>query len=549
MLANLVTDQYCYTVAINQIPTSLLTYSHLPTALLAILFGAFVLIVSRRLPNVTLFATCFFFALWCIADLITWFNFSVPLTMFAWSTTFFSVVFFFFAYYFLYSFITERDLPIIQKIGSLLLIAPVIIWTYTGTSISYFDANSCEAAENAFVTNYLFVTEAIFVLVSIVFSILQFRSQRDLQKRRIIVLAGSGVSIFLGLYLFTTWLASVLAAIPEYAETAYNYEIYGLFGMPILLAYLAFLIVRYRAFNIKMFGAQALVVGLLALIASEFAFVTTVTNRILVAITFVLVAAAGYLLIKSVRKEIEQREHIEELAGELQKTNERQETLIHFIGHEVKGFLTKDAGAFAAISEGDFGAPPDGMKPFVDAALVEARRGVDSVANILKASNLKKGTVTYEKAPFDMKALVVDAVEKAQMGAKAKNLELTFTAPDRSYQMLGDKNQINDHVLRNLIENAINYTPSGKIAVSLGKFGNKIVFSVKDSGVGITAEDKQRLFTEGGHGKDSVRVNAHSTGYGLYIAKQITEAHGGTIRAESEGAGKGSTFIAEFPAA
>ena len=56
-----------------------------------------------------------------------------------------------------------------------------------------------------------------------------------------------------------------------------------------------------------------------------------------------------------------------------------------------------------------------------------------------------------------------------------------------------------------------------------------------------------RLFTEGGHGKDSQKVNAHSTGYGLYIAKNIVLAHGGAIRAESEGAGKGSTFIVEFP--
>jgi signal transduction histidine kinase len=70
---------------------------------------------------------------------------------------------------------------------------------------------------------------------------------------------------------------------------------------------------------------------------------------------------------------------------------------------------------------------------------------------------------------------------------------------------------------------------------------------VKDTGVGITEEDKARLFTEGGHGKDSQTINAHSTGYGLFIAKQITEAHGGTIRAESEGAGKGSIFVVEFP--
>lgn len=57
----------------------------------------------------------------------------------------------------------------------------------------------------------------------------------------------------------------------------------------------------------------------------------------------------------------------------------------------------------------------------------------------------------------------------------------------------------------------------------------------------------RNLFTEGGHGKDSIRVNVHSTGYGLFIAKQVVEAQGGKIWAESDGQGKGSKFIAEFP--
>ena len=156
--------------------------------------------------------------------------------------------------------------------------------------------------------------------------------------------------------------------------------------------------------------------------------------------------------------------------------------------------------------------------------------------------------MTYTKESFDLKALVAEQVEKAKSGAERKGLTLSFTADESSYQMTGDKAQIGDHVLRNIIENSINYTPSGSVTVSLKKENGKLVFAVRDTGVGITEEDKKRLFTEGGHGKDSQKVNAHSTGYGLYIAKNIILAHGGTIRAESEGASKGSTFIVELPA-
>ena len=170
------------------------------------------------------------------------------------------------------------------------------------------------------------------------------------------------------------------------------------------------------------------------------------------------------------------------------------------------------------------------------------------MANILTAANLKKGTVAYAREPFDLKTLVAEAVEKGRSAAEQKGLTLTFSTDESSYQMTGDKVQINDHVLRNLIDNATNYTPSGSIIVSLKKENDKFILTVKDTGIGINEEDMKRLFTEGGHGKDSQKVNVHSTGYGLYIAKQIILAHGGTIRAESEGEGKGSTFIVEFPA-
>ena len=108
---------------------------------------------------------------------------------------------------------------------------------------------------------------------------------------------------------------------------------------------------------------------------------------------------------------------------------------------------------------------------------------------------------------------------------------------------------LSKHVVRNLIDNAVRYTPRGEVIVQLECANNKAVLHVKDSGVGITEEDKLRLFTEGGRGKESVRVNVNSTGYGLFFAKQLIEAHKGTIYAKSEGEGKGSTFTVELPLA
>ncbi len=314
----------------------------------------------------------------------------------------------------------------------------------------------------------------------------------------------------------------------------------GLFFLPFIVG-TAYAILQYRLFNprVAFFGAMTFILATATffdvLLSSTF-------GQVLYRVTeLILILIAGMWLLKSMVREFE-------LERELQEINKRQETLIHFIGHEVKGFLTKAEGALAELVEGDFGALSDPAKGFAERALTEARQGVDSVSNILKASNLKKGTVTYTKEPFDMKELVAGVIERAKPAAEKKGLVLSYAAEDAEYQVVGDKEQINTHVLRNLIDNAINYTPSGSITVSLKKENGKVVFAVKDSGVGITEEDKKRLFTEGGHGKDSQTINVHSTGYGLYIAKQVTEAMGGTIHADSEGAGKGSTFVAEFPA-
>jgi len=329
----------------------------------------------------------------------------------------------------------------------------------------------------------------------------------------------------------------------------HNINLFGPLGMVVFLAVITYLIVRYQVLHVRIIATQALVGALIVLIFAAL-FVRTIDNvRYVLGGTLILIVLLGISLVRSVKREIEQREHIEKLAGELQETNKRQETLMHFIGHEVKGFLTKDSNAFAALADGDFGVLPEQAKQLAEHALTQSREGAASVTNILTASNQKKGTVSYTKAPLDLKIILSEAVESAKSLATEKGLALSLTVDDKveNYVVNGDREKLKENVLRNIIENSIHYTPSGSIGVNLGKSDSRFIVSIKDTGIGITDEDKKLLFTEGGHGKDSQRINVHSTGYGLFIAKNIVEAHGGSIRAESEGAGKGSTFVVELP--
>lgn len=239
-------------------------------------------------------------------------------------------------------------------------------------------------------------------------------------------------------------------------------------------------------------------------------------------------------------------EHMERLR-QLEQVTEQQESLLHSISHEVKSHLTKSQAAFASIVDGDFGEVSGSLKSIAGTALADTRQGVDTVMDILDASNFKKGTLEIKQENFDFKDALTTIIEEFRPIAEQKHLDLEVTIADGSYDVIGDKQKMMRHVLRNLIDNAIKYTPKGSVRVELTHNDRLIECAVHDNGVGITPEDMERLFTEGGKGANSTKINAQSTGYGLFVAKTIVDAHGGNIWAESEGAGTGSHFFVQLP--
>ena len=110
---------------------------------------------------------------------------------------------------------------------------------------------------------------------------------------------------------------------------------------------------------------------------------------------------------------------------------------------------------------------------------------------------------------------------------------------------MADKEKLRQ-VINNLIDNAIKYTKNGAVTVKLEKTGNNIAIKVADTGKGIAKEDQKNLFEKYARTKDSSKYTA-GLGLGLYLAKVIVQQHAGKIWAESEGIGRGSTFIISLP--
>jgi len=559
MLSSLINVQYCYTYLIDQTPISLLLYSHIPTAVIALLFSVYVLIKRKDRSSFSLLVICMAFTLWCIFDISSWFAFMGSAnTMFVWSLLdLISLVMFFFSYYFLYTFITKKDLPVWQEVLSIILILPTAVWTYLGSNLVSYDSNNCAAIENTHITSYLFIVQALFIFASLIFAITQYvKSKGNSKKRREIFSVGSGIILFLVFFFSASLLVSLLAS-GDASLYVYNYEIYGLFGMPVLLVYLGYLIVRQHAFDIKAFGAQALIIALIALIGSEFFYLQSTPAIIITAITLVITGIIGINLMRSVKKEIRLREEIEKQEKQLEIANTKLKELdqlksefVSLATHQIRAPLSAIKGYLSEVFEGDYGHYPKELEKPLRVVYDSTENLVNIVGDFLNISRIESGNMKYELASVDMKQVVTDSIKTLNPNIERAGLELKVEIPEGTFGVYADIGKVKQ-VIGNLIDNSIKYTPKGSLKVSLSKNEKtqKVLFELTDTGIGIPPEVLPKLFQKFTRAKDANEVNIIGTGLGLYVAKMMIEGQKGRVWATSPGKGRGSSFFVELPVA
>ncbi len=314
----------------------------------------------------------------------------------------------------------------------------------------------------------------------------------------------------------------------------------------VMVASIAYSVTKHHLFDMKVIVTEILMFILWLFIFIRTILSYTLEDQFINGGLLVITVFIGIFLIRSVTKEVRQREQIEKLAEDLQKANQGQASLMHFMNHQVKGRLGNIKNIFAELLTDDYGTMPDNSKPLLEKGLDEADIGVNYVQNILKGASAENGTLPYDMKPMDFKSTINDVFEKQKDKAQEKGLKLDLEVSSGDYSMTGDSLELGEAV-RNLIDNSINYTIEGSIKLHLFNSGNCIRLEVKDTGVGLSPEDKAKLFKSGGRGEESIKININSTGYGLVFVKGVIEAHKGKVWAESEGRGKGSTFIVELP--
>lgn len=171
------------------------------------------------------------------------------------------------------------------------------------------------------------------------------------------------------------------------------------------------------------------------------------------------------------------------------------------------------------------------------------------IADLLDVSRVVSGTMTLESRSLDLAAVVRAAAETVRGSAGAGNVELTVKVPDETVPILGDPVRL-QQVLWNLLSNAIKFTPpGGRVGVTLRRDGRTGMVHVRDTGCGIGADSVPHVFDRYWQGHHGRTRGGGGLGLGLAIVRHIIELHGGTVRAESEGPGKGATFAFSLPLA
>ena len=379
------------------------------------------------------------------------------------------------------------------------------------------------------------ILSTVFSILAIYYLIRKYRRLQTVEKQQV-KLVLIGMLVMLGLIIATVLIPLLIFGSVQFLVLTPIYTL-------IFLGTTAYAITKYQLFDIKVLVTEALTLVMTLVLFAKLFGEDTLSAQVIDSLLLLFMMVFGYFLVRSVRREVKMRETIEVQAQELEVANAKQVNLLHFISHEIKGYLTKSQAAFATIAGGDLGVSCEPVQKLAETALVDVRKGVNTVMDILDASNLQKGTISFESKQFDFAAAVDEIVHNLRAVAAEKGLTLNFSKPvTGGVPYTGDEEKIRRHVIRNLIDNSIRYTESGAVDVEIARTPKLSRLVVRDTGVGIESDDMRRLFTEGGKGKDSSKINVDSTGYGLFIAKGVVEAHGGRVWAESEGRGKGPRF-------
>ena len=232
----------------------------------------------------------------------------------------------------------------------------------------------------------------------------------------------------------------------------------------------------------------------------------------------------------------------------LKKLDEAKDEFISMASHQLRTPLTSVKGYISLVMEGDAGKLTEPQLKLLQEAFTAAQRMVYLIGDFLNVSRLKTGRFVLETKRTDIAQLVNDEVSHLNSTAVRRRITVNYQRPAQFPIVTIDANKMRQ-VIMNFIDNAIFYSkPSSLVDVVLLNTGKEIRFEVHDTGIGVPEAERHMLFTKFFRASNARRVRPDGTGIGLFMAKKVITAHGGSMILETK-ENKGSTFGFSLPIA
>ncbi|MBM0742929.1 HAMP domain-containing histidine kinase [Phormidium sp. CLA17] len=234
-----------------------------------------------------------------------------------------------------------------------------------------------------------------------------------------------------------------------------------------------------------------------------------------------------------------------QLYQKAQEANRMKDEFLATLSHELRSPLNAILGWARLLNTRKFNEATTtrAMETIERSAITQSQL----VEDLLDVSQMIRGKLRLNVQSMDLTSVIQAAIATVHPAAEAKNIRVQFLSEPSSEWILGDPERL-QQVVWNLLSNAVKFTPeNGQIYISLERSQSYIELVMNDTGKGIDPEFAPFAFDRFRQADGSATRNYNGLGLGLAIVRHLVELHGGTVQVNSEGEGKGSTFIVKLP--
>ena len=225
----------------------------------------------------------------------------------------------------------------------------------------------------------------------------------------------------------------------------------------------------------------------------------------------------------------------------LKQMDQAKDEFVSLTSHQLRTPLTTIKGYISILLDGDAGELSPQQRKLLEEAFNSSQRMVHLISDFLNVSRIQTGKFEIELSDVNLAEILDEEIEQQRTSATSRQLTLVYDKPEHFPIMQLDEDKIRQ-VMMNFVDNAIYYSPGGStINITLSATADVVEFKVVDHGIGVPADEQHKLFTKFARASNAKKQRPDGTGIGLFMAKKVIVALGGSIIFQSK-EGKGSTF-------